>query len=342
MIAFLAMLFLAGDNLNEDFYTAIDENDVSAVRRYLQEGQDPNVSEDGIHGPFAFARTIEMIDLLVEFGADIDLPDPQGKTAIWHAIEPDILRHLLKIGGVPDDVKVNDRTLLETLCDKYAQGSDIRTKQMIDILREGGARYTARCIISLSDLDSFQKLQLKQSDQMTIDGLFMHAVEFDRAIMAYLLLESGANPNHNPNLLFRALKRRELTSLLLDRGADFMTQYDGSNTGKSGSKVADRFYAIHRASSHSDYLEGLAVLLERGADPNTQDSDGETPLFWAIRSASRNRSESMLTTIYVLLQSGALTNIENNQGETPISLVQSIKVPDKIRTLVTSKHFRSP
>ena len=308
----------------------------------LQEGQDPNVSEDGIHGPFAFARTIEMIDLLVEFGANLDLPDPQGKTAIWYAIEPDVMRHLLKIGASPDEVKVNDRTLLEALCDKYALGSDKRAKEMIDLLRRNGAAYTARCIISLSDLDTFLELKRETLEQTTIDGLFMHAVEFDRAIMAYLLLESGANPNHNPNLLFRALKRRELTSLLLDRGADFMTQYDGSNTGKSGSKVADRFYAIHRASSHSDYLEGLAVLLERGADPNTQDSDGETPLFWAIRSASRDRSENMLPTILVLLRSGALTNIENNQGETPISLVQSIKVPDKIRTLVTSKHFRSP
>lgn len=342
MIAFLAMLFLAGDNLNEDFYTAIAENDVSAVRRYLQEGQDPNVSEDGIHGPFAFATTIEMIDLLVEFGADIDLPDPQGKTAIRHAIEPDILRHLLKIGAVPDDVKVNDRTLLETLCDKYAQGSDIRTRQMIDILREGGAGYTARCIIALSDLDSFSKLQLKQFDQMTIDDMFIHAVESDRAIIAYLLLESGANPNHKPNLLFHALKRRELTSLLLDRGADFMMQYDASNAGKSGPKLAERFYAIHRASSHSKNLEGLVVLLERGADPNVRDSDGETPLFWAIRESLRNRSESMLPTIYVLLRSGASTSIENNQGETPISLVQSKKVPDSIRSLVTSQHFRSP
>ena len=109
----------------------------------------------------------------------------------------------------------------------------------------------------------------------------------------------------------------------------------------SGPPVADRFQAIHRASSDPTYLEGLTVLLERGADPNARDSGGETPLFWSIREEKRVRKNSMLRTITTLLGSGALNDIPNKQGETPVSLVETLKVSEDIRSQVQSKHFAS-
>ncbi|MFN7733473.1 MAG: ankyrin repeat domain-containing protein [Pirellula sp.] len=334
--------FVVGGALIGDFQSAISENDLDAVRMYLEEGQDPNEIDDDFRSPLGYAESIEMVDLLVSYGAMIDRPDPQGKTAIWYANEPALLRHLLQKGALPDGGKVNGHTLLEDLCKDYARSSDNLTKERIDLLRENGAVYTARCMISLSDLDSFGKLKAEAWDQNTRDSLFVHAVESDRAIMAYLLLKSGANPNHDPELLFKALKRRELTMLLLDEGADIATEFDMRKFGRSGPRIADRFQAIHRASEDPAYLEGLGVLLERGADPNARDSDGETPLFWAIRTAARDRSNRLLPTIFNLLQSGALNSIESNQGETPITLVQSLKVPDSIRAIVTAKAFRAP
>jgi hypothetical protein len=283
-----------------------------------------------------------MIDLLVEYGAMLDRADPQGKTAIWYATEPNILRHLLENGADPDGGKVNDRSLIETLCFECGRGSDKRTKEKIDLLRAEGAEYTVRCMISLGDLMEFEKAQTERFDQKSRDDLFIHAVESKRAIMAYLLLKTGANPNRQPKVLLEALKRRELTTLLLDHGADVASEFNISELGHSGPKISDRFQAIHIASSSPEYFEGLTVLLEREVDPNARDSDGETPLFWAIRAASRNRSHDLLPTILVLLRSGALNSIENNQGETPDTLAQYLKISDSIQSILTSKRFRSP
>lgn len=341
-MAAVALLFALVTLPNGDFHTAIYENDLQTVRTYLEQGHDPNEYEDGIHSPFQYAKTIDMIDLLIEYGALPDLPDSTGKTAIWYADEPEILRHLLKNGASPDGGILNGCTLIEVLCSESGKGSDKRTIEKIDLLRANGANYTPRCIISLSDLREFEKLEVDTLDQETLDNLFAHAVDAQRAIIAYLLLKSGANPNLQPQLLLEALKSRELTTLLLDYGQDFAAEFDVGEFGHSGPDLAARHQAIHRASSDPDYFEGLTVLLERGEDPNILDSNGETPLFWAIRAASQTHSDTLRRTILVLLRSGALNSIENKKGETPITLVQTLRVSDSIRSIVTSRHFSPP
>ena len=335
------VLLAACSTLIGDFYGAIVANDIAAVRELLEQGQDPNEPQDGIHSPFEYAKTVEMFDLLIEYGALPDRPDAQGKTAIWYAETADILQHLLETGVDPDRVKVSHRTLLETLCDHYCSYPGKRTKEKIDLLRSKGAKYTVRCIISLNDLSGFEQLETNIFDQQTLDELFIHAIKSKRVIISYLLLKTGANPNHEPLLLFDALESGELTALLLDHGADIAKEFDMRRFASSGPPVADRFQAIHRASSDPTYLEGLAVLLERGADPNARDSEGETPLFWSIRKEERVRKNSMLRTITTLLGSGALNDIPNKQGETPVSLVETLKVSEDIRSQVQSKHFAS-
>jgi ankyrin repeat protein len=58
-------------------------------------------------------------------------------------------------------------------------------------------------------------------------------------------------------------------------------------------------------------IVALRLLINRGADINGYDARGETPLFYAIRSQSRDY-------VTLLLKNGADVNWQNNEGYTPI------------------------
>ena len=82
----------------------------------------------------------------------------------------------------------------------------------------------------------------------------------------------------------------------------------------------------------------VAVLLERGADPNYQDSEGNTPLHWA--------SEYDHTDIVSLLCTcGASLSTENDRGVTPAQLAQLNEASDTTLRLLSvpiSKASSSP
>ena len=55
----IVLLLAACSTLIGDFYGAIVANDIAAVRELLEQGQDPNEPQDGIHSPFEYAKTVE-------------------------------------------------------------------------------------------------------------------------------------------------------------------------------------------------------------------------------------------------------------------------------------------
>ncbi len=58
-------------------------------------------------------------------------------------------------------------------------------------------------------------------------------------------------------------------------------------------------------------IDSIRLLINRGADVNGYDARGETPLFYAIRSQSRDY-------VTLLLKNGADVNWQSNEGYTPI------------------------
>merc|ERR1719383_215399 len=53
------------------------------------------------------------------------------------------------------------------------------------------------------------------------------------------------------------------------------------------------------------------LLLEKGADPNIQNSDGETALYLAARYSNKGMAK-------LLIEKGADINVQNSYGETPL------------------------
>ncbi len=58
-------------------------------------------------------------------------------------------------------------------------------------------------------------------------------------------------------------------------------------------------------------IDAIRLLINRGADVNSYDARGETPLFYAIRIQARDY-------VSLLLKNGADVNWQNNEGYTPI------------------------
>ncbi len=68
-------------------------------------------------------------------------------------------------------------------------------------------------------------------------------------------------------------------------------------------------------------MKGVATLLELGADPNTQDEEGNTPMH---RLAQRGTGRELAR---LLLEHGADLSIRNVKGETPMDLAAKAKQP---------------
>ena len=70
-------------------------------------------------------------------------------------------------------------------------------------------------------------------------------------------------------------------------------------------------------------------LISHGADMNTQDENGNSPLADATASGS-------VTVMEYLINKGADVNLANNRGETPVIIAVKNKKPEKVRALINS------
>lgn len=154
------------------------------------------------------------------------------------------------------------------------------------------------------------------------------------------LIEKGADINTmrgTPLLYASKNGHTKVVKLLIEKGA------------KINIKQADLVFTPLHWASNNGHLEVVKLLLLRGLDPmtnvqdieganiNVPDSDGATPLHWAIMKGLTG----VLKVVKLLIENGADIVVENNQGNTPFKLIKDEKTKfEKIFEKITAKAAR--
>ena len=241
--------------------------------------------------------SLQAAQALIEAGADMNLTDPEGTTALVIAIvnsHYDTAAMLVNKGA---DSSIGDNSGMAAL---YA-AADMST--LIEI---------------------YGRPQRRTKDRLDAVGLMK------------VLLDRGANPNatlkaptlqrvHTPgdrNLgegatpFMRAARNGDVRAmrLLLDRGADPRLEQKSKVTalmlaaglGRGLSAFADEF------ATEAQMLEAVKLLLDQHVDVNAVNEGGQTALHFAALS--------MDSVVEVLVKNGAKLDIADKQGRTPMDM----------------------
>jgi ankyrin repeat protein len=276
----------------EPLFQAIQKADTAAVKRLLGRGVSPNV-QDAEGTPALMAAALyadaDCVRALLEGGANPNAANAAGATALMWAI-PDVAKVKLLLAHGAD---VNARSTRLQRTPLLVAASYPGTVEILQLLLEKGADIHARDrgkthalgrATLTADVAVVRFLvehgcdpsepgypgaslgrRFARHDLATIEYLMSKGVKIDRDAFAY------AATWHEPKLI----------EGWIGTGVDV-----NARTGPYG-----RTALITAAASEQASPATLRTLLEKGADPNAEDSEGERPLDWATYRADQGRIE---------------------------------------------------
>ena len=235
----------------EKFFDAIAAHDAAAVRTALASDRTLATSADGSGSSAlmfsAYTGTFEIMEALLDAGADVRAKNRRNATALHWAISDPAKMKLLLLKGADVNAKtVDGRTALHEAA-MLPTGA-----QQVQLLLEVGADIDARSVLGQTPL---------------------FAAAGASAANVRLLLDKGADPNARSQTgatPLMTVRSADVIRLLVAHGADV----------KARSKRGET--ALADAASRGD-LEGVKLLLEKGADVNAVDYRGYTPLLEAAQ-----------------------------------------------------------
>ncbi|MFN2254630.1 MAG: ankyrin repeat domain-containing protein [Candidatus Promineifilaceae bacterium] len=306
--------------LEKELIANIQAGNAAAVEELLNGGVDPDfVDQWGNNAPLPLAAKegrLEIVQLLVEAGADVNNSTMNGRTPFGSALTAapallyaaawdhlDIVEFLLANGADPNAVEEGDGgTPLQI-------AAWFNYPEIVTILLENGA-----------------EVDIRRTDEDGMTPLHGAASTGAKEVVA-LLIEAGADVNlqdfrfGNTALLYAVVyalegdTQVEMTRMLLDAGADPNL---ASKRGKTPIMTAVQNNNIRGLN------EIITMLLEAGADPNRQDYIGDSPLHYAARAGEDE-------VVALLIEHGAAVDSLNNAGQTPLDVATNDEIVEMLR-----------
>jgi ankyrin repeat protein len=302
----LVVAYAAVASSQEDqFFEAIRSDNVERVEQLIKSGEDPNRELRNRVVALHLCKSEKMAKVLLEHGAITE-------------------KRLSRLNLTPLELHTRDHALDRT---SYPDG--IEKRKIIDSLLRAGAIYTDKAAAYLGDVEHFRN-HVTQGDWVSSKNsqdILQSAIACGNANLVLFLLESGVDPNGpatHPSLLV-ALDKPDLFKVLLNYDAN-VNQRVKREGGSSGTAIGDHASILHFACRIGSTTV-VSMLLDRGADPNSQDSLGQTPLHFVavFQPQAKTKDKPNYSSIAKkLLERGAVAGIPDSQGQSPYQVALSL------------------
>ncbi|MCB0353365.1 MAG: ankyrin repeat domain-containing protein [Bdellovibrionales bacterium] len=284
---------------NDKLIKASMFGDAGQVKAAIEAGADPNTKENNrpVISWAAQAGNLEVVQALLSGGADKDLVDGIGHTALLRAADMGsvpVVKALAQAGANVNHKAPNGTTAV-------LMAVQNGNKELLEALLTAGA--DPNIADSNGDTPTLMAVQNDQPELLAVLATakadlnpsssyytpLSYAISQENASMVKAVLEAGADPNAKPQSggapIFQALNSPEILDLLLAAKANPNVTND---YGQTALMVA----------VENDSVETTEKLLKAGADMNAKDQSGGTAL-----TLAQNRSNSEIADL--LKRSGA-------------------------------------
>lgn len=314
------------ENGDPVLFTVVKSDQVEAIGMLLQAGADVNATADrGMSVLMNASRAdyrsdvtgrLQILNLLLQHGARVDVRDGDGKTALHYAVV-DIMSEAGGFRAHPEIVSL----LLEKGADVNAMDESGVTALMETALIWKGTLDLPRLLIAKGAV-----VNLNGLDGTTV---LMLAADKGRMDLAKLLLESGAlihaKDKLNRTAMMRAVEagEPEMVAFLLKSGANrSLTPY------KTDAELSSALHgaALLKAVTWGK-VDDARRELDSGADVNVRSRSGGTALIWAA-SGYKNELVELLVT------RGANVNALDDQGSTALMRAAQANNRDAVKLLL--------
>jgi ankyrin repeat protein len=291
----------SGNDHLRALHFAVLGNWPECVKLVLENHADVNATCSGIEnrGPSAWQNT-SMTALMIAANTKFD---DVARVLIDHNADVNLKgssgRTALMIA-----IEQDDETLIKLLLDHHADPNFADTSAETSLLL------------------AVEKNQLKSVEALISGG----------ANVNYIRPASGNTPTTTPLLLSISQNEGEIVKLLLENGANANEVIDAPM--HAGYTATHGLTPLIAAVGLNNPL-AVKVLLQRQAEPSRGDTEGRTPLHWAVSiSVGQGNTAFGKENVTILLAAGAEVNARDKNGKTPLHLAAEANSTDMVDFLV--------
>jgi len=266
-------------------FLAVKQRNLDFTKFLLEHSADINhqnhVGESALMYATSSPGKADVIHLLLKNGADPELTDSKGKTAFIYSLENKQFEYaqlFLQVSGDCNSTLNNGNTLLMNAICRQARDEVVFLLEHgadVNALREDGISALG---VALDNADSSLKLDLVKL--LLDNGADVNTLRYDGTSALGVVLD-GADSS----------LKLDLVKLLLDNGINVKD--------RSGERAL--YYVI--TMNHVDLTR---CLLDKGANPNFLNEEGNYPLLLAVQGTKANEM------VPLLLKKGAKTDFTGN------------------------------